>query len=121
MTATVTPIDDKFCVAPQLRPEELADIARMGFRSVINNRPDGEGGAEQPQNALLESAASAAGIAYAYLPVNPRAIDQEAVDRMRKLVETLPTPILAFCRSGARSTALYRLAMEQAKGGQADV
>ncbi len=119
MTVTVTPINDNFCVAPQLRPEELADIARMGFRSVINNRPDGEGGADQPQNALLAEAASAAGMAFVYLPVDPRAIDQEAVDRMRELVETLPTPILAFCRSGARSTALYRLALEQSRGGHA--
>lgn len=112
MTVTVTPIDDNYSVAPQLRPEELAEIARMGFRSVINNRPDGEGGAEQPENALLETAASAAGLAYAYLPVNSRAIDQDAVDRMRGLIEALPKPILAFCRSGARSTVLYRLASE---------
>lgn len=117
MTVTVTPIDGDYCVAPQLRPEELAEIARLGFRSVINNRPDGEGGTEQPQNALLETAASVAGLAYAYLPVNSRAIDQDAVDRMRGLIETLPKPILGFCRSGARSTVLYRLASEKPTGG----
>ena len=112
MTVKITRIDDRYSVAPQLGPDEFAEIARMGFRSVINNRPDGEGGAEQPRHELLEAAASAAGMAYAYLPVKSGAVDPAAVDQMRGLIEALPKPILAFCRSGARSTALYMQAME---------
>ena len=27
------------CVAPQLTPEAMAEAARAGFRSVVNNRP----------------------------------------------------------------------------------
>lgn len=117
MTVTTTKIDEQYSVAPQLAIGDIAEVARMGFRSIINNRPDGEGGPEQPRHELLEAAASAAGVAYAYLPVSSRAIEQEAVNYMCGLIEMLPKPILAFCRSGARSTALYRLALEQPNGG----
>ena len=56
-------------VAPQLTPEAMAEAARAGFRSVINNRPDFEGGPEQPTNAAIEAAARAAGLEYRFLPV----------------------------------------------------
>ena len=57
------------CVAPQLTPESMADLAALGFKSVVNNRPDFEEGPEQPTSAQVEAAAQAAGLAYAYLPV----------------------------------------------------
>ena len=56
-------------VAPQLGPEAMAEAKAAGFRSVINNRPDFEGGASQPTNASIEAAARAAGLEYAFLPV----------------------------------------------------
>ena len=35
-------------VSPQLEPSAMAEAAQAGFRSVINNRPDFEGGPSQP-------------------------------------------------------------------------
>ena len=35
----------------------------------------------------------------------------EQVEEMARLLKTLPEPILAFCRSGARSTNLYQMAV----------
>ena len=58
-----------FSVAGQLSPEAMALAAQAGFKSVINNRPDFEGGPAQPTSASIEAAARAAGLAYAYLPV----------------------------------------------------
>ena len=66
----VRQISHDVCVAPQLTPESMAAAAQAGFRSVVNNRPDFEGGAEQPANADIEAAARAAGLEYRYLPVS---------------------------------------------------
>ena len=110
MSITITPLTSDFAVAPQLSPGDFAEIARLGYRSVINNRPDGEGGPDQPHSSMLGAAAQAAGLNYAYVPVTPAAADAQAVEQTRTLLDELPRPILAFCRSGARSTKLYNAA-----------
>ena len=98
------------CVAPQLDPSAMAWAAEAGFKSVVNNRPDFEGGADQPTSATMEAAAHAAGLQYAYLPVQPAVQTPEEIARFAALLAELPKPILAFCRSGARSGKLYRAA-----------
>ena len=98
------------CVAPQLDPAAMAWAAEAGFKSVVNNRPDFEGGPDQPTSAAMEAAARAAGLQYAYLPVQPAVQTPEEIARFAALLAELPKPILAFCRSGARSGKLYRAA-----------
>jgi uncharacterized protein (TIGR01244 family) len=98
-------------VAPQLEPSAMAWAAQVGFKSVINNRPDHEEGPEQPTNAAIEAAAKAAGLSYAFLPVAPNYQSPEEVAGFARLLATLPKPILAFCRSGTRSGKLYRAAV----------
>ncbi len=100
-------------VAAQLDATAMAWAARLGFRSVINNRPDFEAGPEQPTSATIEAAATAAGLAYVYLPVAPACQDPQEIARMAELVATLPKPILAFCRSGARSGKLYQASQQR--------
>jgi uncharacterized protein (TIGR01244 family) len=95
------------CVASQLDPEAMTLAAGQGFRSVINNRPDFEAGPEQPANARIEAAAVAAGLAYVFLPVAPDYQSPEQIARFAELLATMPKPILAFCRSGTRSSRLY--------------
>jgi len=97
-------------VAPQLDPAAMAELARLGFRSVVNNRPDFEHGPDQPASAQIEAAAAAAGLAYRHLPVAGNYQSPEEITAFRGLLEELPRPLLAFCRSGARSTRLYQLA-----------
>jgi uncharacterized protein (TIGR01244 family) len=98
------------CVAPQLDAAAMAWAAQAGFRSVVNNRPDFEGGPDQPTSAAIEAAAKAAGLHYAHLPVQPAMQTPDEVARFAALLNELPKPILAFCRSGARSGKLYRAA-----------
>lgn len=100
-------VAEGFSVAPQLGPAAMAALAAAGFRSVINNRPDFEGGAEQPTAAAVEAAARAAGLEYHHLPVSGAYQSPEEIAAFKHLLDTLPRPILAFCRSGARSTKLY--------------
>ncbi|HEU4459871.1 MAG TPA: TIGR01244 family sulfur transferase [Methylibium sp.] len=109
MDLPATRLNAEIATAPQLRPEAMAAAAAAGFRSVINNRPDFEGGAEQPTNASIEAAARAAGLEYAFLPVAGGFQTPEQAKAMADLLERLPKPVLAFCRSGARSGKLYEL------------
>lgn len=104
-----------FSVSPQLRPEDMGAVAAHGFKAVVNNRPDGEGGNAQPTSQQMESAARAAGLAYVHLPVVGGGITAEQVAEMSDLLNKLPSPVLAFCRSGARSAQLFGLARESAQ------
>ena len=110
MPLAIQPLTADIAVAGQLTPEAMAEAAAAGFRSVINNRPDHEGGPDQPTNATLQAAAREHGLAYAFLPVASSIQTPEEIARFGELLETLPKPILAFCRSGARSGRLYRAA-----------
>jgi uncharacterized protein (TIGR01244 family) len=98
------------CVAPQLDPAAMAWAAQAGFKSVINNRPDFEGGPTQPTSATMEAAARAAGLHYAFLPVQPAVQTPDEIAQFATLLAQLPKPILAFCRSGTRSGKLYQAA-----------
>ena len=100
-------VADDVCVAPQLTPEAMAELARLGFRSVVNNRPDFEHGPDQPTSAAIEAAAREAGLEYRFLPVNGGYQSPEEIATFARLLAELPKPMLAFCRSGARSTKLF--------------
>jgi uncharacterized protein (TIGR01244 family) len=98
------------CVAPQLTPEAMAEAAAMGFRSVVNNRPDFEHGPDQPTSAQIEAAARAAGLEYRFLPVDGGYQSPDEIAAFAALLQELPRPLLAFCRSGARSARLFMAA-----------
>jgi len=103
------PLDTSFSVAGYLQPGDMAGMAAQGFASVINNLPDGEGGSAQALSRDIEQAAQAVGVHYVYLPVIAGAITPAQVRAMREALNTAPAPVLAFCRSGARSAQLYTL------------
>lgn len=109
-TLPIRQIDADVCVAPQLTPEAMGEAAAKGFKSVVNNRPDFEHDTTQPTSAAIEAAALAAGLVYRHLPVSGGYQSPEQIAQMAVLLEELPRPLLMFCRSGARSTALYHQA-----------
>lgn len=108
---SLQPIAEDVYTAPQLSPEAMAAAAEAGFKAVLNNRPDFEGGPDQPTSAVIEAAAQAAGLAYAHLPVQGGYQSPEQIAQCASLLKSLPRPLLMFCRSGARSTNLYMQAM----------
>jgi uncharacterized protein (TIGR01244 family) len=108
--ANLRPVAPDVCVAAQLTPAAMAEAAAAGFRSVVNNRPDHEHGPGQPTSAEIESAARAAGLEYRHLPVDGAWQSPEQIAAFARLLAELPRPMLAFCRSGARSTRLYTAA-----------
>jgi sulfide:quinone oxidoreductase len=96
-------------VAAQLRPDDMAAVAAAGFRSVICNRPDGEAD-DQPTAAMVQAAAESAGLAFAHVPAIPGAMTDADAAAMRTALDSLPAPVLAYCRSGARAEALDKMA-----------
>ena len=115
MPLNFTWLTPDFATAPQVAPGDIAAAAEAGFRSVVNNRPDFEGGPAQPTSQQIEQAAAAAGLAYAFLPVQSGFQTPDEIARMRELLDTLPKPVLAFCRSGSRSGRLIQAAAALAK------
>lgn len=101
-------LDPRVAVAGQLAPEHMALIRSAGFASVINNRPDGEGGPHQPSSAQMQQAAASAGLHYVHQPVVSTHMTSEDVQRFHEHLALLPKPVLAFCRSGARCMRLFQ-------------
>jgi len=62
-------MSDNVGFAGQIGPEHVDQVVEKGFKSIINNRPDMEGGPEQPTSAQIEEAARQAGLDYVYQPV----------------------------------------------------
>ncbi|HSN21400.1 MAG TPA: TIGR01244 family sulfur transferase [Usitatibacter sp.] len=110
MSAPINYLAEDFAVAPQLTADHIRALAAHGFRSVVNNRLEHEPG--QPPEGELRAAAAEANLHYERLPVNPAQITLEDVARFAELIERLPRPIVAFCRSGSRSSILYRAVAE---------
>jgi len=109
MPLTISAHTDHFATAPQIAPEDMPAIAAQGFSTVVNNRPDGEGGPDQPSSEAMAKAAQEAGLEYHYLPVISGQITPEQVARFAAILAAASGPVLAFCRSGARSTNIWRM------------
>ena len=102
-------IDDTIFVAPQIGAPDLADAAALGVKLVINNRPDDEEPG-QPNGESIAAAAQVAGLGYTAIPVTHAGFSHAQVDAMCAALEQADGPVLAYCRSGTRSTYLWALA-----------
>jgi uncharacterized protein (TIGR01244 family) len=107
-------IDDRLSVSPQIDPADVADAAAQGFTAIINNRPDGEE-AGQPEGDAIREVAQTLSLAYTAIPVSG-GFSHAQIDAMRAALDAATGPVLAFCRSGTRSTNLWALAEAKAGG-----
>lgn len=107
-------IHETMLAAGQIEPDDVARAKELGVVLIINNRPDGEA-ADQPEGSTIAAAAEAQGIAYSAIPVSSAGFSLPQVDAMRDALASADGKVLAFCRSGTRSTFLWSLA--QAKDG----
>ena len=90
MPLQIISLTPDFAVSPQLATTDFSALAQQGFKTIINNRPDGEGGGAQPSSPEMERAATAAGLHYVYLPVVSGSITPEQVQAMHKILITAP-------------------------------
>jgi uncharacterized protein (TIGR01244 family) len=102
-------LDDSIWVAPQIDPETVAQAAASGVAVIINNRPDDEE-MGQPTGADIRRAAEIAGVRYIAIPVTHAGFSHAQVDAMVIALSEAQGPVLAYCRSGTRSTFLWALA-----------
>ena len=107
-------IDDNISVAPQISIEDVAEAAKLGFKTLVANRPDHEEPG-QPAMADIEAAAREQGLEWVYMPVESGNITDDDVNRFAPMIRDAEKPVLAFCRSGTRCTVLWALASARTK------
>jgi uncharacterized protein (TIGR01244 family) len=101
-------LDDGVVVSGQIEPGDLAEAAALGVTAIVNNRPDGEEPG-QPAGAEIETAARAAGLDYRAIPT-AGGLGPDEIAAMTGVLDAADGQVLAFCRSGTRSTYLWALA-----------
>lgn len=113
-------LTDRILVSPQITVDQVAEAKAQGVTIIVNNRPDDEEPG-QTNGAAVEAAAKAAGIAYIAVPVSHGGFAPWQLDGMEKaLGEARGGKMLAYCRSGTRSTLLWALTRARA-GDHPDV
>ena len=104
----VSPI---FSVSGQLTLDDVRDSAAQGFKTIICNRPDNEE-ATQLASKNVQEQAEALGLKFIYIPVSPSGPTASDVAKMRAALDTVPSPVLGYCRSGARSSKVFEMAQQ---------
>ena len=113
---TIRSLTPALSVSPQIDPADVVALAASGFRSIVCNRPDGED-AGQPTAAAIAASAEAHGLRFVHIPVMSGGIDEGDVATMARALADLPAPVLAYCRSGARSEQLAGMASARGADG----
>lgn len=108
MTDQLAPV----AFAGQILPEHISQVVEQGFKSIICNRPDLEGGESQPLSKDIQEMAEQAGLKYVHQPVVSGQITEKDVQQFAQHYNSLEKPILVFCRTGNRSNNLYQLAVQ---------
>ncbi|MDE2595778.1 MAG: TIGR01244 family phosphatase [Sphingomonadales bacterium] len=112
-------LTDRIYASPQIGLAEVAAAKDVGITLIVNNRPEGESDDQTPGETIA-AAASAAGIAYVAIPVTHSGFAEWQVKAMVDALGQGDGKVLAYCRSGTRSTLLWALA-EASRGGHPGV
>ncbi|MEO0400246.1 MAG: TIGR01244 family sulfur transferase [Pseudomonadota bacterium] len=113
MATPFIPLTETFFVAPQITAEDLDAARASGVSLIINNRPDHEEPG-QPLGATIEAAAKALGLDYVAVPVGAAGISERDLDAFDEAIAATSGAVLAYCRSGTRSTILRAMARARA-------
>ena len=114
--AKIVQFEPDVFVGHQVVEADFAELAARGFRSVVNNRPDGEVPGQLP-NRQAHAAALRHGLAFRYFPViSANITDDEIVDEFARLMNDLPRPVLFYCRTGTRCATLWTQVAAQRLG-----
>ncbi len=112
-------LTEQFCASPQIDVADVTDAKAQGIALIINNRPEGEAPEQVPGEAI-EAAARNAGLDYRAIPITHAGFSDDQVRAMVTALKEAHGPVLAYCRSGTRSTLLWALA-QAAQGQDPDV
>lgn len=102
-------LDDRTLVSGQISPADVPELQRQGVTMIVNNRADHED-EDQPLSREIEEAAEKAGVEFRFIPI-VRGIGPADVDAMHDAMRDCGDgKLLAFCRSGTRSTLAWAVA-----------
>jgi uncharacterized protein (TIGR01244 family) len=118
MTHMFRKITDGIYASPQITADQIGEATALGIKLIVNNRPEGEGDDQTPGEEI-EAAARAAGMDYVAIPVTHSGFSEPQVKAMADALDAAQGGVLAYCRSGTRSTLLWALA-EASQGGDPD-
>ena len=102
-------LSDVVFASEQISLSDIAAAKAAGIRTIINNRPDGED-LSAPQGEAVEAKARAEGLSYVSIPIGHSGFSEPQIDAMIEALQATEAGVLAYCRSGTRSTFLWALA-----------
>jgi uncharacterized protein (TIGR01244 family) len=102
-------LDNDMLVSSQISVADIAAASALGVKMIINNRPDREA-PDQTEGAMIEDVTRKSGLDYIAIPVTHDGFSQEQINLMVAAMARAEGKILAYCRSGTRSTLLWALA-----------
>lgn len=102
-------LSETIWASPQIEVSDLEVAKAQGVTTIVNNRPDGED-PSAPQGAEIAAAAQAAGLSYNEIPIGHSGFSEPQIDQMSEAIASAQGGVLAYCRSGTRSTFLWALA-----------
>lgn len=121
MTIEITKQSDAFSTTSQLYIKDIPEIANLGFKTIINNRPDFEGGDSQPTSDELRVVAEQNGLAYLYIPVIPNNIHPAQVVAFTASFDAAAKPVLGFCKTGNRAGKIFLLSQDASEKPSSDI
>lgn len=105
----LTRIAQDFAVTGQILPEQIEEIAALGFRTIVCARPDNEQ-AGQPSFADIAAAAGRGGLKAVHIPMSGGAPSPDQLALFRQALQDAGGPVLGYCRSGMRAGNLHAAA-----------
>jgi sulfide:quinone oxidoreductase len=110
------PITPSLSVADQIDERDVGALAAAGFKSIICNRPDSEGGTPSDR---IRAACERHGLKFFFQPVVYSGLGLADGDTFGQILQQSDEPVLAYCRSGRRSVALWAIAAAPLAGAAA--
>lgn len=99
-------LDELLSVSAQPGIDDIEQLAKEGFRTIISTRPRNET-EDQPDTQVLKNKAESLGMAWHEIPVEPGNYGPKDINAFAKALQSSPAPILSYCRTGKRATHLW--------------
>lgn len=104
---TIYRLSETCAVAGQIQPADVESIAGDGFLTIVCNRPDGEEPG-QPSSRDIAAECEVRGLAFHYIPIDGSGLTMNHVEAFRTAVAQSGGLLLAYCRSGQRSSVIWQ-------------
>ena len=118
---TIHRLTEKLYISPQISPADAAEAAKLGIRSVICNRPDGEEPGQPTAQQTADWLADAGIQSFHHQPVLAPQAGADDARQFAAQLEAADGAVLAYCRTGTRASLLWAIGQVQAGRNAAEV